>query len=188
MIGERFAAQAEEEPAGAAGFLLDRLESMGVAVRVVKAGEEFSVGAAKARVLWPAADEPGASDNEQSLVTVFEVATEGGARRLLMTGDAQERAIAGVRAAEPLMKVDVSEVPHHGSAHPAAVEWMKEVGAAVLVQSTGLSRVGDARWAEVRAGRRWFTTAIDGASFAEIGRDGGVRSQISKAEKQQSSK
>ncbi len=188
MIGERFAAQAEEEPAGAAGFLLDRLESMGVAVRVVKAGEEFSLGAAKARVLWPAADEPSASDNEQSLVTVFEVATEGGARRLLMTGDAQERAIAGVRAGNRLMKVDISEVPHHGSAHPAAVEWMKEVGAGVLVQSTGLSRVGDARWAEVRAGRRWFTTAIDGAGFAEIGRDGGVRSQISKAEKQQSSK
>jgi competence protein ComEC len=188
MIGERFAVQAREEAAGAAGFLLDRLESMGVQVRVVKAGEEFSLGSAKARVLWPAADEPGASDNELSLVTVFEVATEGGARRLLMTGDAQERAIAGVRAGNPLMRADISEVPHHGSAHPAAVEWMKEVGAGVLVQSTGMSRVGDARWAEVRAGRRWFTTAIDGASFAEIGRDGVVRGQSSKAEKQQSSK
>ena len=72
------------------------------------------------------------------------------------------------------LRADVLELPHHGSVHGAALEFVGAVGPRVVLQSTGPRRVGDARWDTLRAGRVWFTTASDGAAWAEIRGDGSV--------------
>ena len=48
------------------------------------------------------------------------------------------------------------------------------VNPTLVIQSTGPQRVNDARWNKVRRGRRWRTTAVDGAVSVEFLRDGSV--------------
>jgi hypothetical protein len=48
------------------------------------------------------------------------------------------------------------------------------VNPAVVLQSTGSSRAGDARWDSVRQGRHWHSTATDGAAWAEVWADGTI--------------
>jgi beta-lactamase superfamily II metal-dependent hydrolase len=74
------------------------------------------------------------------------------------------------------LRADILEAPHHGSAREPAFEFVARLNPAVVLQSTGSSRAGDARWDSVRQGRRWHNTATDGAAWAEIWRDGTLAS------------
>ena len=63
-----------------------------------------------------------------------------------------------------------------GSAHQAAIEWLSHINPTVALQSTGPKRADDPRWTAARAPRTWYCTALDGAAWAQIERDGTLRS------------
>lgn len=90
-----------------------------VPVRAAEAGSRLTVGDVSAEVLWPRAGvrAPPAGDgsaaNDASVVLLAEVA----GLRLLLTGDVEPPAQAGLRDVLAGERVDVLKVPHHGSRH-----------------------------------------------------------------------
>jgi competence protein ComEC len=175
-VPEAFFGRARARPGGVAAALLERLEAAGVSVEAIGAGDSFSIGRAGARVLSPPEPSPFAAPNDNSLVVELSVPTAAGVRRVLLTGDAQREALAALLGADGAPRADVLELPHHGSVSPVALAFVEAVDPGVVVQSTGPSRARDVRWNELRAGRRWWTTATDGAVWVRIMNDGSVRS------------
>ncbi|MEC9373076.1 MAG: ComEC/Rec2 family competence protein, partial [Planctomycetota bacterium] len=174
MVGEGFVRAAEEDGDGPAALLLEEVRRRGVAVRVVRAGETFSFGEARATVVWPDSIEGLETVNDTSLVMRIEVVTAGGPRRVLLTGDIQRDAMRRMMAGEVDIAADVMEAPHHGSAIAASYAFVERGDPGVVIQSTDRSRLDDARWDEVRAGRMWLATAGVGAVSVVIERDGTV--------------
>ena len=73
-------------------------------------------------------------------------------------------------------RVDILELPHHGSVSPEAVAFVQTLDPAVVLQSTGVSRALEPAWSGARAGRAWWSTAEHGAAHAEILLDGSITS------------
>lgn len=174
MVGE-----ADANPAGGAAALLRELRARGVEVRAVSEGERLEIGGASVEFLWPPAPgSPGAparlAANDTSLVARITAETRAGPRSILLTGDIGRAALAVLLARETELAAAVVEAPHHGSYNDAAAAFIRAAAPEVVLQSTGPRRAGDRRWDAVRAGRAWLTTATDGASWAEIRRDGSV--------------
>lgn len=186
LLGERFVTQAKEEPEGPAAAFLGEMARLGVKVRVVSAGDIFEFGRGKLEFVSPPMGAAWARDNEHSLVAVVTAreGVKGGGwglsgydvGRLLLTGDVQGEGLRWLAEQRPELRADVLEVPHHGSALADSVMWVHALRPKVTVQSTGPSRAGDARWAQLRSEIAWYTTCVDGAAWAEIGVDGSVRS------------
>ncbi len=178
VTSERFVRQAEAEPEGAAGVCAGVLEEMGVRVRAVSAGARVVVGDAEMRVVSPPAGAEWKGDNDHSLVVaVTHPDVEGGVEGAVavLCGDVQDEAVSALR----LMDVGrplVMEAPHHGSARGPAISWVGELLPAVVLQSSGVSRLDDARWAAVRERVVWWSTAASGACWVEVEKSGGVRS------------
>lgn len=175
LVSAAFLEQAAERPSGPEAYVLDRLEAAGVRIASVGAGESFALGEATVRFLSPPPGVEWPRDNDRSLVASVTAATGAGPRTVLLTGDIESRAIGHLSQSMPGLRAAVMEAPHHGSARPEAVRLVADIDPAVVVQSTGPGRAGDARWAPSRAGRTWLTTATDGAVWVEIRRDGSVR-------------
>ncbi len=177
LVSPATAAAAQRDGSSVAGVLLRELRRRGVEVRVVRAGERFRLGEATVEFLWPEDGFAGSSalrTNEASLVARVTVATDGGERRVLLTGDIGPVAMGALMADGERIRADVIELPHHGSVSPAAMGFVAAVAPRVVLQSTGPRRVGDPRWGALRDGRRWLTTAAEGAVWAEIRRDGEI--------------
>jgi competence protein ComEC len=181
VMGERFVSRAKETPSGAESHLLEKLEAQGVAIRVMLAGDRVPLGSRELLFVSPTAGAPFVRDNEHSLVAAVVprgtmLNDESSPRAdLLLTGDISAEAINVLRRAQPALRPRVMELPHHGSADPASIEWVGAMSPEVVLQSTGKRRANDPRWALVRSGRSWFCTALDGAAWAEINEDGSVR-------------
>jgi competence protein ComEC len=171
LVGERFAAQAQDEPAGAAAALVRGLKMRGVVVRTVAAGDVLELGAARAVFVSPPLGAEWKLDNDQSLVAVLGL--DGNEGAVLMTGDVQDEAIGFLTGMR--LRSRVLELPHHGSARPAAIRFAATLDPEIVLQSTGDLRAGDPRWDSVREGRLWFTTCTNGASWVELMEDGRVR-------------
>lgn len=152
------------------------LVRMGVVIEAIRAGDAWMMGETTVEVLWPPeARAERLMANDRSVVARFTVPTAERPGVLMMTGDVQRAGIAGLLAAGTDTRATVIEVPHHGSAIPLAMELVSASGASVALQSTGPSRLNDERWAGVRAGRWWLSTAEGGALFAWIRADGTVQ-------------
>jgi competence protein ComEC len=171
LVGEEFARHAAAHPRSPEAFMLAELARVRVKVRVVAAGESLALGGARVEFISPPKGAAYARDNDMSLVAKV----GGPGEYALLCGDIQDQAIAALREREGLRPV-VMEAPHHGSARDAAIAFVGAISPRVVLQSTGARRADDARWEAVRAGRAWWCTAHDGACWAEILRDGGVRS------------
>lgn len=157
---------------GGWGPVRDRLVAMGVEVRPVRRGDRFTLGPTGVEALWPPETPPERLlANDRSVVARF---TAPGGGTLLMTGDVQRAGLAGLEAAGEDLRALVLEAPHHGSAVPAAIGFVPRTGAAVVLQSTGPSRLNDERWGRVRAGVEWLSTAERGAVYAHVRPDGTV--------------
>lgn len=182
LVGERFVEQAREDEEGPAAVFVREMERLGVRVREVSAGEAFEFGRGRLEFVSPPLGAAWTRDNEHSLVAQLTVASsraDGEGRRersLVLTGDVQGDGLRWVAEARPGLRADVLEVPHHGSALADSVRWVHGLRPRVAVQSTGASRAGDDRWAQLRAEIAWYTTCEDGAVWAEIWSDGTVRS------------
>jgi competence protein ComEC len=155
------------------------LGRLGVEIGLITAGDGWAFGGGGGRaggrveVVWPPRERSARlMGNDGSVVVrfVMPVAWGDGAREavVLMTGDIQRAGIAGLEASGADLRADVIEVPHHGSAEAAAMALVMASGASVSLQSTGPSRLHDERWAAVRAGTRWLSTAERGAVFVRI--------------------
>ena len=172
LMGEHVRAIAAERPTGPVAFLLDGLAARGVAVETLGAGDVLTLGSATITILSPPLPGAFTEENDRSLVATVEVPTAGGVRRVLLTGDIQAPAMELLMARPDALHADVLELPHHGSLHAAAIGFVGLVDPDVVVQSTGPLRAGDARWNDLREGRDWLTTALDGAVWMEFRRDG----------------
>jgi len=154
--------------------LLDFLDEQGVRVVPVRRGDEIALGEAQLRFIWPDEHTDELASNDRSLVCMVSVATAAGERRLLLTGDIQGAAMQRLLEDPASLRADVLEIPHHGSFRSESMSFLAAVDPAVVIQSTGSGRAGDARWADHRAGRTWLTTAVDGAAWVEFHHDGRI--------------
>ncbi len=148
------------------------LEEEGVTIERIGAGDAILFGHATLTILGEG--EPGMGMNDRSLVARLEVATERGPLRALFTGDIQDEAMGLLASRGVDVRADVLELPHHGSFTPGGPGFIERVGPSVVVQSTGVDRIGDPRWEGARRGRVWWTTAAHGAAWVELRRDGSV--------------
>ncbi len=172
LVGKAFTDHATQHPRSQEAYMLGELRRRGVEVRAISAGEKLGVGECRVEFLSPPADADWPKDNDMSLVAG--VWAPGGKNpALMLCGDIQDQALGllGGRGLHPA----ILEAPHHGSAREGAYVFVAEADPKVVLQSTGPSRAGDARWDAVRAGRVWLCTATDGACFAEVLRGGAVR-------------
>jgi competence protein ComEC len=179
FLSEAFEARARVRPAGPEAHLLTGLAAAGAAVRTLSAGDSIPLGqdgAVAIRILNPPHGADWPKDNDHSLVGAVVVHTAAGPRSLLLTGDIEARAMDHLASTRPDLHPTILELPHHGSARPAAFDFVRRLNPAVVLQSTGPDRADDVRWNDLRRGRRWHVTAARGAAWAEIRRDGAVRS------------
>ena len=101
---------------------------------------------------------------------------------VLLTGDIQEAGIAvmlrrwgrreGGDGGDD--RIDVMDLPHHGSADPGAMEWVASVGAGVVLQSTGARRLEGDVWPAVLGECERCITSVDGACTVRVHADGRV--------------
>ncbi|RNC82695.1 MAG: ComEC/Rec2 family competence protein [Phycisphaera sp.] len=173
ITGESFLAQARSNPESTPAFVLSELERMGVEHRVAVRGDEIEVGDASLRVLHPPAGFDPRAENDASLVAMLE--SESTPARALLTGDIQREAMAMLMESGDDLRADVIELPHHGSAHDAAYAFVEHIDPPIVLQSTGMRRVGDARWDHVREGREWFVTEHDGCASVYLTKQGTIR-------------
>jgi len=157
--------------------VLKRLADRGVRVEFLGAGDRLAgTGGVEVRALWPRGQASQTrKTNDGSLV--LEIEERGRLRRmlrrLLLTGDIEEPAIAALLAAEPNLKADVMLWPHHGSDPDAVGRLAQRAGAQALVVSCGRVRgeEGDPPWVaeqDVRCCR----TGRDGAVTVTLGTQG----------------
>lgn len=161
-------------PRSGAAVLIEELEARGVEIAVAREGDELHLENACLHFLSPPDHAAWPIENDHSLVALVEPVS-GGPPALLLTGDIQQGAILHLLVTRPVLAADAIEVPHHGSYNDAAYELMSRVKPAVVIQSTGPSRLGDRRWARIRNTCRWLSTAEVGAVRVEGTRDGTVR-------------
>jgi competence protein ComEC len=174
---ERFVAQAGDLPRGSAAAFVHELERRHVAVHIIAAGDQLTLGEARLTFLNPPRGVGWKLDNDHSLVARVDIEGEpAGQPRLLMTGDIQEDAIAAIESSNPDLHPRALELPHHGSAHGAAIDFAGRLDPPIVLQSTGPIRLNDPRWSHVRPGRLWYTTAHCGAVWVEFHRNGEAES------------
>lgn len=177
LVGQSFLDRVRRRPEGPAAATKRALESAGVVFETIAAGIAIELGVATIEIVAPAQPKELEEENDRSLVAVVSCETEDGTKSVLLTGDIQAAGIGALRESGALAggAIDVLELPHHGSFNAAARDFVAELAPAVVVQSTGVARLNDERWAEARAAaRRWLITAQHGAISTRIHAGGRV--------------
>lgn len=182
LVTQRFLDAADAHPHGAAAQALSTLKHSKIDIRTVAQGDTIPFGSMQIRVLWPPKDDARTgrltADNDTSIVAIFEPATPSRqGPTLLMTGDIQRAAMVQIMAANPELRADVLELPHHGSYSDVAHEFVGMVDPKIVLQSTGVQRASEPRWERAKHSRRWFATPITGAISTETLRDGTWRTR-----------
>ncbi|PCI09004.1 hypothetical protein COB72_07295 [bacterium] len=152
------------------------LESMGITIGELARGQTIMLGETSLECLWP---DPsliaGMSENDTSVVIRATVLVEGNEKRVaLFTGDIVRDAMDAIVRTYPGLKADVLELPHHGSVKAGAFEFVHSLEPVVVLQSTGPSRLGHARWDEIRGSTSWYASADRGGAWVEIDHAGQI--------------
>jgi competence protein ComEC len=178
ITGEAVAARVRDKSASAEAYLFSELARRGVEIRIVAAGDRIELGDVQLEIISPARGTRWTTDNDASLVA--RIVPKGGApddkTAVLLTGDIQNAAIESILESHPRLRPQVIEAPHHGSPRESGIAFVSRLGPEIVLQSTGPSRAGDPRWQPVRDNTRFYCTAIDGAAWVEVKKDGTVRS------------
>jgi competence protein ComEC len=160
---------ARAEPGFAA--LRETARVHGVPIRERGAGDAtLRVGDLAVSPLWPPNASAGLSSNDCSLVVRIEVAGQ----RLLLPGDIEAAAEAGLLASAANLRADVLKLAHHGSRSSSTPGFLSAVDAGVAVASApcaGRFGMPHARvLARARAARLsvWWT-GRDGAVYVGLG-------------------
>jgi competence protein ComEC len=102
----------------------------GVTVVTARAGQEYTLGRLRLRVLWP--DRPGSASEDPNQRAVVLLATYG-ATDVLLTADAE----SDVTGRLPLRRIEVLKVAHHGSEDPGLPAELRVLRPRVAVISVG---------------------------------------------------
>ncbi|MEN0020313.1 MAG: ComEC/Rec2 family competence protein, partial [Planctomycetota bacterium] len=121
LVTPQFVGQAEDRSNGGTAFVLNDLRERGVGLSRLSAGDVLTVGDCRAEVLWPPADASPASVNDSSLVV--RLTTSSGAS-VLLTGDIQASAMRVLLEGGDVA-ADILELPHHGSSHAVARDFVE---------------------------------------------------------------
>jgi competence protein ComEC len=148
------------------------METAGVSLLPIAAGDSLTIGSARLDVLWPPAGLDSVSANDTSVMALLHATSSRGDRTVLFTGDAGEIPLSTILAHPAFPVVHAIELPHHGSYNVVSEAIVRELSPLVVLQSTGPTRVGDARWDGARIGRVWRTTAVDGCVTTTLHTDG----------------
>jgi competence protein ComEC len=157
-------AQSNAPTTSPVAFLTTQLAARNVPLRAASEGMQQAFGEATWTWLHPSAADSFRVVNNTSMVIRMDVAS----RTVLLTGDIQAEAIGALIRRHPDLRVDVSELPHHGSYNDNAVAFIERVNPSIIMQSTGWMRWRNDRWAEQLADRERLVTARDGACWIEI--------------------
>ena len=109
---------------------LSEASTRAVPVVETRAGDAFSLGRLRIRVLWP--DGPGTASEDPNLLPIVLLATYGEVDALL-TADAESDVTARLLSRH----VEVLKVAHHGSADPGLTDELREWRPAIAVISCG---------------------------------------------------
>ncbi len=167
-------AEVAAAPGRATSVLMDALTAHGLSPQTVTRGDRLALGAAELEVLWPPAPSKGAAPwpgNDGSVVLRATVA----GRRVLLSGDIQERATDTLLRRPEELRADVADLPHHGAFIRNSKAWLDAVDPAWVIHSCGLRRFGGDKWGDVLAQRpqiRRGATARDGFVQVQVGADG----------------
>lgn len=161
---------AADSPRQATAYLVDGLRRRGVAIERIARGWRDTLGEQPVEALWPPAGRTFEQNNDSSIVLAFEAA----GRRLLLTGDIAEQAMAAMRTEGIALAADVTDLPHHGSFPPGAVEWLHAVGPSVVLQSSGPRRLDWDKWAPHLGDIDRWVTARSGAVRLTIDSGGNI--------------
>ena len=149
----------------------------GVRVLETRAGDGFTLGRLRLRVLWP--NQPGSRADDPNLLAVVLLASYGEVDALL-TADAETIVTARLLS----RRVEILKVAHHGSADPGLASELRELRPAVAVISSGrgneYGHPAPSTLAALRAspGLRLYRTDEDGRIVIESdGRGLAVRSE-----------
>jgi len=160
--------------------LAGALRGAGTTVVQVRRGATFRCGAARARILSPAALSGDA--NSDSLV----IAVEAGGKSFLFTGDCtgpSEAAVGSICARGP--PVTVLKVAHHGSRYSTTSSFLAGARPRVSVISVGPNSYGHPTPATVRrllaGGSRVYTTWKNGAVTFTVSAAGALRAAFSRS-------
>ncbi|MCZ6836790.1 MAG: MBL fold metallo-hydrolase, partial [Planctomycetota bacterium] len=150
--------------------LLDQLTQRYVMVSPTSAGDRMTLGDATLTWLHPDEDDRFTMANDSSMV----IRIDAGGRSALLCGDLQQRGIIDLLTGQEFVKVDILELPHHGSYSVEAVEFLRLADPEIVLQSTGLRRWEADRWRDELAQRQRLVTARDGACGVIIDREGRI--------------
>ncbi|MGB4592760.1 MAG: ComEC/Rec2 family competence protein [Coriobacteriia bacterium] len=144
-----------------------------VILRAVSAGQQWRVGDTAVRVLWPPAGATGLATNDTSIVLEI----DAGQVEVVLTGDAEEAAQAGMAEQGLLHRVEVLKVPHHGSSNGLSQDGCAAWSPMLAVISVGTGNdFGHPASATLkmlaRAGARVHRTDIHGDVVIEVTRRG----------------
>jgi competence protein ComEC len=138
---------------------MEALRQRGIPMRIVKAGDDLKAGDVQLLVLHPPAVGPEGNENTRSMV--LEVRHAG--HTLLLTGDLEGPGLERVLGLPP-PRIDIFQVPHHGSRFaniPELAEWARP---RVAVSSQGPPRgPGGVPEPYTAKGARFLSTWADGA-------------------------
>lgn len=180
-VGEAFERAARADPEGPVAFVLRELQRLGIEVRVLAAGDVVPGFEGVIDVLSPPRGKIFRADNDASLILRLQTGAslddDQPAATILLCGDAQREALAGVMHAHPSLRADVLEAPHHGSWNEVADDFVRTVAPGVVVQSTGPQRLGERRWDEHKHAAAWHMTAQDGAASVIFSPDGRIETR-----------
>lgn len=109
------------------------LRAADVPMRAVSAGERLTLGDAVLTVLSPTAEDMGGSENENSLVLLFEIADT----RILLMGDAGQETERRLLADPAQLRADILVVGHHGANGSSSTEFLAAVAPRTAVISCG---------------------------------------------------
>jgi competence protein ComEC len=119
-----------EAPSPDRAAVLAAARHRGVPVVVIHAGEVFTIGELKLRILWP--DDPGLPSEDPNQHAVVALASYG-ATDVLLTADAE----SDVTSRLPLRPVEVLKVAHHGSEDPGLPDLLRVLRPRIAVISVG---------------------------------------------------
>lgn len=136
-------AKARDEPWSVVGRLVDGLAERGLIVTPINRGWREQLGAATVEVLWPEADVSLEPSNDTSIV----LSVRAVGRRVLLTGDIQQGAIAALLDTDENVRADITDLPHHGSfVDDLSPRWLAAVSPTIVLQSSGPARLYRDEW------------------------------------------
>ena len=101
----------EQKQTAGVHYAVGELRRRGIAIRIARAGDQFSAGEVQLSVLHPPSEGPEGAENARSLVLLV----EHRGHRILLTGDLELKGLDWLTDLPPV-SVDVMMAPHHGSA------------------------------------------------------------------------